>query len=126
MKLLNEEKVDGVLDDMRVVTAESAFVVRTFFFIIFGWSVYLGSLLSFNVIGLGLLVLVIIYLIRALILFLFNGTDVNPQLFLAPRGLITILLFFSIPKDFHPAIDFHGILLFVILFSCVVMTWALM
>jgi len=126
MKLLNEEKVEEVLDDMKIVTAESAFVVRTFFFIIFGWSVYLGSLLSFNVIGLGLLVLVIIYLVRALILFIFSGRDITPQLFLAPRGLITILLFFAIPEDLTPNTDFQGVLLFVILFSCVIMTWAMM
>ena len=125
MKILNQEKVEGVLDDMKVITAESAFVVRTFFFIIFGWSVYLGSLLSWSVIGLGLLVLVVIYLVRALILFIFNGANLNPQLFLAPRGLITILLFFAIPKELSPGTDFEGVLLFVILFSCVIMTWAM-
>jgi hypothetical protein len=80
MRLLNTERVDEVLDDMKVVTAETAFVVRTFFFIIFGWSVYLGSLLSFKVIGIGLVILVIIYLIRAVVLFLFNGIDIIPQL----------------------------------------------
>ncbi len=126
MKLLKEDKVEDVLDDMKVVTAESAFVVRTFFFIIFGWSVYLGSLLSLEVIGLGLLVLVVIYLVRALTLFVFNGTDINPQLFLAPRGLITILLFFAIPEELTSETDFQGVLLFVILFSCVIMTWAMM
>ena len=94
IKLLNEEKVEEVLNDMKVVTAESAFVVRTFFFIIFGWSVYLGSLLSMEVVGLGLLVLFIIYLVRALMLFVIKGSNINPELFLAPRGLITILLFF--------------------------------
>ena len=125
MKILNQEKVEGVLDDMKVITAESAFVVRTFFFIIFGWSVYLGSLLSWSVIGLGLLVLVVIYLVRALMLFIFNGANLNPQLFLAPRGLITILLFFAIPKELSPGTDFEGVLLFVILFSCVIMTWAM-
>ena len=126
MKLLNKEKVEGVLNDMKVVTAESAFVVRTFFFIIFGWSVCLASLLSLEVVGLGLLVLVIIYLVRGLMLFVFNGTDINPQLFLAPRGLITILLFFAIPEELTPGTDFQGVLLFVILFSCVIMTWAMM
>ena len=61
-KLVNMERVEDVLDDMKVITAETSFVVRTFFFILFGWSVSLISLLSFNVIGLGLLILFIIYL----------------------------------------------------------------
>ncbi len=125
MKLLNVEKVEHVLEDMKVVTAETAFVVRTFFFIIFGWSVYLGSLLSFKVIGIGLVILAIIYLVRALVLFLFNGRDINPQLFLAPRGLITILLFFAIPKELSIGPEFQGVLLFVILGSCIVMTWSM-
>ena len=125
MQLLNEEKVEAVLDDMKVVTAETAFVVRTFFFIIFGWSVYLGSLLSLKVVGIGLLILVIIYLVRAITLFIFNGKDINPQLFLAPRGLITILLFFAIPKELSAGAEFQGVLLFVILVSCIVMTWSL-
>lgn len=125
MKLLNVERVEQVLEDMKVVTAETAFVVRTFFFIIFGWSVYLGSLLSFKVIGIGLLILAIIYLVRAVTLFIFNGFNIKTQLFLAPRGLITILLFFAIPKELSIGAEFQGVLLFVILVSCLVMTWSL-
>ena len=125
LKLLNIEKVDEVLDDMKVITAETAFVVRTFFFIIFGWSVYLGSLLSFKVIGIGLVILAIIYVIRAIVLFLFNGRDIVTQLFLAPRGLITILLFFAIPKELSIGPEFQGVLLFVILISCLIMTWSM-
>ena len=125
MKLLNEEKVDEVLDDMKVITAETAFVVRTFFFIIFGWSVYLGSLLSFKVMGIGLVILAIIYAIRAIVLFLFNGRDIITQLFLAPRGLITILLFFAIPEELSIGKEFQGVLLFVILISCLIMTWSM-
>ncbi|MDB0027199.1 cation:proton antiporter [Flavobacteriales bacterium] len=125
MRLLNEEKVEDVLDDMKVVTAETAFVVRTFFFIIFGWSVYLGSLLSFKVIGIGLVILFIIYLVRSITLFIFNGKNIVTQLFLAPRGLITILLFFAIPEDLSIGTEFQGVLLFVILVSCLVMTWSL-
>ncbi|HIG32546.1 MAG TPA: sodium:proton exchanger [Flavobacteriales bacterium] len=126
-KLLDEERVEGVLGDFKIITAESAFVVRTFFFIIFGWSVYLGSLLSFKVIGIGLIIIAIIYVVRAIILFIFNGKDVIPQLFLAPRGLITILLFFAIPDklSIESEIDFKGVLLFVILGSCLIMTWSL-
>jgi len=125
LKLLKVERVEAVLDDMKVITAETAFVVRTFFFIIFGWSVYLGSLLNFKVIGIGLLILVIIYLVRIVVLFVFNGRDIIPQLFLAPRGLITILLFFAIPEELSAGKEFQGVLLFVILASCLIMTRSL-
>ena len=124
-KLLDEERVEEILSDFKIITAESAFVVRTFFFIIFGWSVYLGSLLSFKVIGIGLIILAIIYTVRGIILFVFNGKDIIPQLFLAPRGLITILLFFAIPDKLSVGSEFQGVLLFVILGSCLIMTWSL-
>jgi len=125
MKLLDKERVEEVLGDFKIITAESAFIVRTFFFIIFGWSVYLSSLFNFEVIGIGLLILAIIYLVRVIVLFLFNGRDIVPQLFLAPRGLITILLFFAIPEDVGIGAEFQGVLLFIILVSCLIMSWSL-
>ena len=125
MSLINEEKVNSVLHDMRVVTAETAFVVRTFFFIIFGWSVFLGSLLSFKTIFIGLIVITIIYLVRAFLLFIFNGKNIFLELFLAPRGLVTILLFFAIPTELSVGKEFEGVLLFVVLLSCIVMAWSL-
>lgn len=125
LQLLQQEKVNSVLDDMKIITAESAFVVRTFFFIIFGWSVYLGSLLNFKVVGIGLAILVVIYLVRAVILFVFSGKDIVLPLFLAPRGLVTILLFFAIPQELGVGGSFQGVLLFVVLVSCLIMTWSL-
>jgi len=124
--LLNIDRVDHILNDMKVITAESAFVVRTFFFIIFGWSITLSDLFSLKVIGIGVCILFIIYLIRALFLFLFQGKDIFPQLFLAPRGLITILLFFAIPEETRSANEeIEGVLLFIILTTCLIMSWAL-
>lgn len=125
MKLLDKDRAEEILGDFKIITAESAFVVRTFFFIIFGWSVYLGSLLSFKVIGLGLIILTVIYVVRVIILFVFNGKGIIPQVFLAPRGLITILLFFAIPKELSLGVEFQGVLLFIILGSCLIMTWSL-
>ena len=65
-----------------------------------------------------------------LVLFIFNGTfrvsNVSPELFLAPRGLITILLFYAIPDSITKSYpEFNGVLLFVILSSCIIMTWSL-
>ena len=112
--------------DFKVVTGESAFVIRTFFFIIFGWSVSVGSMFNLKTIAVGVVLLIIIYVIRAICLFVFNGKNIFPQIFLAPRGLITILLFFAIPKELTEKHDFNGVLLFIILTSCLIMTWSLM
>ena len=72
-----------------------------------------------------MVILAIIYAIRAIVLFLFNGRDIVTQLFLAPRGLITILLFFAIPEELSIGPEFQGVLLFVILISCLIMTWSM-
>ena len=124
-RLINDEKVEHILADFKVVTGESAFVVRTFFFIIFGWSVSVGSMFSLKSIAIGIALLVIIYVVRAICLFIFSGKNIFPQIFLAPRGLITILLFFAIPKELTDKYDFNGVLLFIILASCLIMTWSL-
>ena len=60
-----------------------------------------------------------------IVLFIFNGANLTPQLFLAPRGLITILLFFAIPEKFSLGSVFQGVLLFVVLVSCLIMSWGL-
>jgi hypothetical protein len=125
-KLIEESKVESILADFKVVTGESAFVVRTFFFIIFGWSVSVGSMFNLETIAVGIVLLLIIYVVRAICLFIFNGKNIFPQIFLAPRGLITILLFFAIPKELTEKHDFNGVLLFIILTSCLIMTWSLM
>jgi len=125
-----EEKVEGILNNFKMITVESAFVVRTFFFIIFGWTISLVSLFSIKVFFYGFVLIAIIYFVRMLVLFIFNGTfrvsNVSPELFLAPRGLITILLFYAIPDSITKSYpEFSGVLLFVILASCLIMTWSL-
>ena len=130
-----EENVNITLKDFSIVTTESAFVVRTFFFILFGWSISILSLFDYRVWLIGVPVVVIIYLIRSVVLLFFNVTiklkNISPVLFLAPRGLITVLLFYS-AKDIvnvsvlgTPDFDFGGVLLFVILTSCLIMSWSL-
>lgn len=124
---MNEEKVKPILRDFHVLTLESAFVIRTFFFVLFGMFITLDSIFSLNVALVSLAVVAVLYAARFLILKLIIRIDIIPQLYLAPRGLITILLFFVIGahpefviEDFNP-----GILLFVILITSLIMTWAL-
>ena len=122
IKLIDHEKVTNVLADFKVITGESAFVIRTFFFIIFGWSISLSSMFNLKTVAVGGAILLIIYTIRTISLILFSGKNIFPQVFLAPRGLITILLFFAIPKSITEQYDFNGVLLFVIFISCIIMT----
>jgi len=124
-KYLVVEKANQIYEGLHVITLETAFVVRTFFFVIFGITITLSSMLSFNVALISLAIIASIYVIRWVILTIFFGKDTMPQVFIGPRGLITILLFYSIPDEMLvPGFD-KGILLFVIIVTSLIMTWAL-
>ncbi len=111
--------------EFHLITLETAFVVRTFFFVVFGISITLSSLVSFNVFIISLAILVVLYFVRIIFLRLFYGKDLLPELFIAPRGLITVLLFYQLPIDIkHPGFD-EGILLYVIIISSLIMTGSL-
>ena len=124
-KYLNEERAKQIYKELHIITLESAFVVRTFFFVVFGITIVLSSLLSVRVLLISVLILASIYGIRFVLLRTFLGKDIFPQLFVAPRGLITVLLFYAIPEEAKVAAFDQGILLFVIIGTSVIMTWAM-
>lgn len=120
--LLHKEKFHDMEHGLHVVTLETAFVVRTFFFVIFGASIALASLLSLDVLFVSLALLGSIYIVRWVFLRVFVGKDIKPQLWIAPRGLITVLLFYAIPENYINASFNSGILLFIIIATGLVMT----
>lgn len=122
---LDIPKAKQVYEGLHTITMETAFVVRTFFFVTFGITIALGSLANLEVAMISLLLLVSIYVIRFVILRVFLGKDILPQLFIAPRGLITVLLFYAIPEQAEVPGFEAGILLFIIIGTCLIMTFAL-
>lgn len=124
-KFANTNMLKEILEDFKVVTIESAFVVRTFFFVIFGTTIVLSQLFSVSVFFQSALILIATFALRWLFLRVIVGKDIMPQTFIAPRGLITILLFFAIPEQFHISSFENGILLYVILATSLLMTWSL-
>ena len=126
--LLNDEKMAGLRHDFHLLTLESAFVIRTFFFVLFGATVVLASLTDIEVLFYGLTISVILYVTRFVFLRLFRPEDPVSLLYIAPRGLITILLFFQIGSNYPELVDTSfngGILLVVILVTCIIMTVSL-
>lgn len=122
---LENEKLNQIYHELHIITLETAFVVRTFFFVVFGLTIVISSLFSLNVALISVLIVLSIYAIRFLILKIFIGKDILPQLFVAPRGLITVLLFYAIPTEAQIEGFESGILLFVIIATSLVMTWAM-
>ena len=121
----DDDPIEKIEKEFHLITLETAFVVRTFFFVVFGMTITLSSLVNVKVFLISALVLAGLYLIRFIILKLFLRKDITPELFIAPRGLITILLFFAIPAANKVEAFDSGILLYVILISSLIMTYSL-
>ncbi|HIB85333.1 MAG TPA: sodium:proton exchanger, partial [Chromatiaceae bacterium] len=121
-KLIHTERVEEMEDDFKLVTAESAFLIRTFFFVVFGITIVLSSLIDLKVWLISILVILAIFVLRFILVRLALGKNYMPELFLAPRGLITILLFFGIPAELQVGSFNSGILLFLIIATSIIMT----
>ncbi len=48
-RLIDEQHMSGIFDNFKMITLETSFVVRTFFFVIFGFTIVLASLLDLKV-----------------------------------------------------------------------------
>ena len=95
IKTDNIKKSD--LHEFHLLTAESTFLVRTFFFLFFGFSIPVESFVEFEPYIIGATVLLIMYGVRYFYLsIVLNDEESKPLLYFSPRGLITILLFLSI------------------------------
>lgn len=79
------------------VMNEFTFVVRSFFFIMFGYYSSIDGLFNLNHVITATTIIAGIYLLRIIFLKLFLRIPAFPYLFFSPRGLVTILLFLKIP-----------------------------
>lgn len=96
---------------------EFAFLIRTFFFVIFGASIDFSGLVDPQKLYLAALILVLLYALRFVYFKVSKDDKDNLLWYVAPRGLITILLFYSIPDAYKSDILDQDVLLIVILAS---------
>ncbi len=124
-KFIASDILKEINKEFHLVTLESAFVVRTFFFVVFGMTLDLQSLFNIETAIISLCLVAALYVVRFIFLRLFLK-DILTELFIAPRGLITILLFFGIPGKYLQDSFSSGILLYTILFTGIIMTIGMM
>lgn len=122
---LKDERIDAVFDEFKMITAESSFLVRTFFFVVFGMTLPLASLLNLDVWTISLIFLIVAFLLRYLLYLVIEKKNIFPQTFIAPRGLISVLLFFAIPDSLRREGFESGVLFVVIIITSLVMAWSL-
>ena len=124
---LNLEETQKGLHEFHILTAESTFLVKTFFFLFFGFSINLSEFSTIDPLLYGLVIFGAMWGIRYLY---FTATTFklkpSPLVFISPRGLISILLFLQISEvsfmeGVTSVID-ERVLLVVILASMLIMT----
>jgi NhaP-type Na+/H+ or K+/H+ antiporter len=119
--LVNVTRMKTDMTQFKQLVAEAVFFARTFFFILFGYEADIYQMTDSETLLVGGVIFMIIVLVRIGGLLAIVPKDMNPLVFFAPRGLITILLFLSIPAESAMPIMNEGLLLIVIFLSLILL-----
>lgn len=108
------------------LSAESAFLMRTFFFIVFGYTMDVYQLQNTNLLLTGGAILFSIYLVRFLYIKLVSKTSLMPELVIIPRGLISVLLYYNLPDNLKIPEVGTGLLFMVVLGTSIILSLGLL
>lgn len=99
LNYLDIEQTEKGFHEFHILTAESTFIVRTFFFLFFGFSIEIIDFDSFSPIIYGLLIFMVMIVIRYVYLSA-TTLKIKPSalVYMSPRGLISILLFIQLKE----------------------------
>jgi len=107
------------------LNVEMTFLIRSLFFLLFGYLIETSELTNTDTMLWALGITVGIFILRAILLKLFKF-PMESLLFMAPRGLITILLFLSIPISQTVGIANRSLIIQVIILTSLLMMYGLM
>jgi potassium/hydrogen antiporter len=121
---LHSSHFHAELGKLKHLTAEATFLVRTFFFLLLGYVTDVRTFLNPLAWGYAACIVAAIFVLRWLVLRACTSSPGKLN-WMAPRGLVTVTLFFSMPAGSVPQIFPHGTLILVVLLSCIIMTLGL-
>ncbi|MFD0752322.1 sodium:proton antiporter [Mucilaginibacter calamicampi] len=108
------------------LTIEATFLIRALFFLLFGYLIETEELIATDTLAWSVGITAGIFIVRALVLKAAK-LPLMPLVFVAPRGLITILLFLSLPLTLQiPLISRPMVIQIIILSALVLMVGALL
>lgn len=122
---LKPEILTFEVQKFKEITIELTFMIRALFFLLFGFLIETSELLNTDTLIWAIAITSGIFLIRILLLKIFKLAS-NPLFYIAPRGLITILLFLNIPLNQNLSIANKSLILQVIILTALVMMFGLM
>lgn len=121
---MKPENLNQEVHKFKEITTEITFMIRALFFLLFGYLINISELLNMDTALWAFLLTGSIFILRYLVIYIFQLKQ-NPILFIAPRGLITILLFLSIPSSQQFYMANKSLILQVIILSAFVMMFGL-
>lgn len=119
--VLKNDLFEKELEQLKNLTAEGAFVVRTFFFLIFGYIAVPTDLVDSDTLIVSTLFVLSILAWRWVTLRITYRGRITPLLWMAPRGLISLLLYLNIPENLRLLGFRNGIPMLVVVLSSLVM-----
>jgi Kef-type K+ transport system membrane component KefB len=120
LDLLNKE-----VAKFKELIIEATFLVRALFFLLFGYLIKTSEIINTESLGWAGTIVGILFILRFIQLKV-SKIPLSPLLFVAPRGLITILLFLSISSDQTIEIVNKSLIIQVILLTAIMMMLGLM
>ncbi len=117
---LHPDKLIVEVQKFRGITYEATFLVRSLFFLLFGFLMDIKELLNFKTLPWAIGIVLLIIMVRSFTLRTFN-LPTSPLLYIAPRGLITILLFLSIIPEHKISIVNNSLIIQTIILSVIAM-----
>ena len=122
---LKPEELSKEVHKFKELTVEAAFLIRALFFLLFGYVIQTEEILNLNTLPWATGIAVAIFFFRWVQL-TFSKLSLMPLLFIAPRGLITILLFLAIEPEQNIFLVNKSLIIQVILLTVLVMMVGLM
>lgn len=119
---LADDSHAATVNEFKSLTMELTFAVRGFFFILLGYWTDVEMLRNPEAWIMAAVVLVVIFYGRRLLLKLMRASDASALVWIAPRGLITVLLFLSAKEVMELPSSVDGAVLLVVLISALAVT----
>lgn len=124
-KNIQTNTLNKEVDKFKELTVEFTFLIRTLFFILFGFIIKTNEIFNLKSIVWAVGIVVAIFIVRALVLKILK-INMHPLLFISPRGLITLLLFLSIPQSDISKIINNSLMIQVVILTAIIMMFGLM
>lgn len=122
---LRPEKLGREVKKFKDINTEATFLIRALFFLLFGFMMKGTEILNLSTLPWAVAIVTTILIVRWVILRLAK-LPTSPLLYIAPRGLITILLFLTLlPEQSIPMVN-KSLIIQTIILSALVMMFGLM